>query len=57
MISVIFNLGTVLSMKSTACVSVREIKHKEYDMVLRPCDDKLPSICQKRDIHSKKSII
>ncbi|XP_052684730.1 uncharacterized protein LOC128164780 [Crassostrea angulata] len=34
--------------KETACVSVREtMNKKKYDIVLRPCDDRLSAICRK----------
>eukprot|EP00105_Crassostrea_gigas_P018340 XP_011436424.1 PREDICTED: uncharacterized protein LOC105334598 isoform X2 [Crassostrea gigas] len=37
------------NLKETECVSVREtMNKKKYDMVLRPCDERLSSICQKK---------
>lgn len=45
-----FIQGNVLGSNTPACVSVRELSNEqEYEIVLRPCNDKLPSICQKRD--------
>lgn len=42
--------GNVLGSNTSACVSVRkQANEQEYEIVLRPCDYKLPSICQKRD--------
>lgn len=36
------------NLKETECVSVREtMNKKKYDMVLRPCDDRLSAICRK----------
>lgn len=45
-----FIKGNVLGSNTPACVSVRKLSNEqEYEIVLRPCNDKLPSICQKRD--------
>lgn len=42
--------GNVLGSNTLACVSVRKLSNEqEYEIVLRPCNDTLPSICQKRD--------
>lgn len=38
------------NLKETECVSVRETMHKKkYDMVIRPCDERISSICRKTD--------
>lgn len=45
-----FIQGNELGSNTSACVSVRkQANEQEYEIVLRPCNDKLPSICQKRD--------
>lgn len=45
-----FIKGNELGSNTSACVSVRELSNEqEYEIVLRPCNDTLPSICQKRD--------
>lgn len=42
-----FETGTDPYSKGTACVSVKEkLNDKAYEVVLNPCDKKLPSICQ-----------
>uniref|UniRef100_A0A8W8MUP4 Myb/SANT-like DNA-binding domain-containing protein n=1 Tax=Magallana gigas TaxID=29159 RepID=A0A8W8MUP4_MAGGI len=38
------------NLKETECVSVREtMNKKKYDLVVRPCDERLSSICRKTD--------
>lgn len=38
------------NLKETECVSVREtMNKKKYDMVIRPCDERISSICRKTD--------
>lgn len=45
-----FIQGNILGSNTSACVSVRELSYEqEYEIVLRPCNYKLPSICQKKD--------
>lgn len=45
----------VLDSNTSACVSVKELASKrEYETILRPCDYKLPYICQKGDGDAKK---
>uniref|UniRef100_K1Q9W6 G-protein coupled receptors family 1 profile domain-containing protein n=1 Tax=Magallana gigas TaxID=29159 RepID=K1Q9W6_MAGGI len=46
---IFFLMKTDSNLKETECVSVREtMNKKKYDMVLRPCDERLSSICQKK---------
>lgn len=45
---------TTIYPNRSACVSVKEIKNKYYEKVLRPCDDNLPSICQRREANNKE---
>lgn len=53
----IFDLGTTIFSNGSACVSMKKIQNKKYEMVLRPCDDNLPSICQRREANSKTSFL
>lgn len=46
----IFFSETDSNLKETECVSVREtMNKKKYDLVVRPCDERLSSICRKTD--------
>lgn len=53
----IFDSGTTIFSNGSACVSMKKIQNKKNEMVLRSCDYKLPSICQRRDANSKTSFI
>eukprot|EP00105_Crassostrea_gigas_P024198 XP_011444369.1 PREDICTED: uncharacterized protein LOC105340159 [Crassostrea gigas] len=43
---------TTIFLNGSACVSMKKIQNKKYEMVLRSCDYKLPSICQRRDANN-----
>lgn len=40
-----FDLGIIIYLNRLVCVSVKEIKNKKYEMVLRLCDEKFFFIC------------
>lgn len=48
--------GHVSDLNTSACVSVKELSNQhEYEIVVRPCNDKLPYICLKgNDRHTHK---
>lgn len=44
-----FVLGIVSGQTNTNCVSVKKgLNNKNYEKVLKPCDNKLPYICEGR---------